>query len=299
MRKISCILASAAFLTLALSVPAWAQAHALNGEFSKKLDTLVWVAYSPTNFNPERNQYPTEENIRKDLAVLAAAGFNGVVTYGSQSTLGEIPRIAREAGFKGVIMGIWDINSEEETANAVFMADYVDAYCVGNEGLFRRYQIDDVTGAIESLKKKTGKPATTTEAFSDYSRDTVMAIGDWVFPNIHPFLSHVKTASTAADWISKHYRVLKRNAERFGKTIIFKEVGCPTRGDTMTSRTQKDFFQYMEKTNVRFVYFEAFDQFWKRDTPVEPYWGLFDRNRRPKAFIKGRIREHDAVSKPR
>jgi exo-beta-1,3-glucanase (GH17 family) len=93
--------------------------------------------------------------------------------------------------------------------------------------------------------------------------------------------------------------LLERNASRIGKRVLFKEVGCPTRGDIMNRRTQKDFFRYMEQTRVKFVYFEAFDQFWKNDTSVEPHWGLFDRSRKPKTFILERMKERNAVSKPR
>ena len=38
----------------------------------------------------------------------------------------------------------------------------------------------------------------------------------------------------------------------------------------------------MTSDKAMFSYFEAFDQPWKNTMPVEPYWGLFDKDRQPK-----------------
>ena len=36
---------------------------------------ICWVAYSPTNYNPNKNLFPAEESIRSDLSLLQAKRF--------------------------------------------------------------------------------------------------------------------------------------------------------------------------------------------------------------------------------
>jgi exo-beta-1,3-glucanase (GH17 family) len=260
-------------------------------EFSQKILSLKWIAYSPTNCDPTNNNFPSEDTIRQDLELLYSAGFNGIVTYSSYSTFAEIPRIAQKIGFGGVIMGIWDIESSEEMENAYLASQYVDGYCAGNEGLNCRYGMETLINAIETLKNSTNKPVTTTEQIFDYYNDEVLAIGDWIFPNIHPFLCDVKDPEKAAKWIQKHYEILKRHAGT--KLIIFKEVGYPTAGAReATPANQEEFFRVFETKGVPFIYFEGFDQYWKTDLPVEPHWGLFDSRRKPKKYIKPFIRNN-------
>lgn len=261
-----------------------AAAEPLPEGFKNKLLNLKWVAYAPTNFDPT-NSYPPEDSIKTDLELLYKYGFRGIVTYGSYATLGQIPRIAKEAGFEGIIMGIWTIDDRDEVMNAILSAEYVDGYCVGNEGLNSRYDSRQLKEAISLIKKATRKPATTTEQVSDYYNDEVLNTGDWVFPNIHPFLAEVKEPEKAAKWIEKHYQNIKKHCSK-DRVVIFKEAGYPTAGaHYANANNQKIFFAALEKTNVTFVYFEAFDQPWKKDPPVEPYWGLFTQKRKPKKFI--------------
>jgi len=282
MRKINKIILILVLLTGLFTKPAFC---ARNDEFKRKIDKLRWIAYSPTNFDPDRNIYPSINSIRKDLQVLYRYGFNGIVTYGSYNTLAEIPRIALEVGFSGVIMGIWDIENKEETMNAILASKYVDGYCVGNEGLNRRYDIDSLNKVIANIKQTTQKSVTTTEEVSDYYNDTVLLIGDWVFPNIHPFLYEVKDPKKAAMWIEKHYQLLRRHCPP-DKIILFKEVGFPTDGMAgATELNQRDFFKNFAKKDIPFVYFEAFDQQWKRLLACEPYWGLFNYKRKPKKCV--------------
>lgn len=264
---------------------------AMDKDFENKLNSLRWVAYAPTNFNPKKGLFPSDESIKEDLKVLVNSGFQGIVTYGADGTLGEIPKIARGSGFKGVIMGIWDLNSREEFNNAVKMAPYVDGYCVGNEGLDARYGLEKLKAVMLDIKTKTGRAVTTTEEIFDYGKQYVCELGDWIFPNAHPFLAETKVPSGGVRWLKQYYKILKHNSCG-GKPVLFKEVGYPTKGDRLASeKNQKEFFTLMEFTDVKFVYFEAFDQNWKVHLPVEPHWGLFDKNRKPKKFVLLKIKK--------
>lgn len=250
---------------------------------------IRWVAYSPTNFNPETGLRPDTASILKDLETLTQAGFTGLVTYGSAGPFGkELPRLAEQSGFQGLIMGIWDIASEEETrqAKAAAGSKIVLGYCVGNEGLGWRYNLDQLSQAAGAMKLATGKPVATTEQLEDYADAALLNLGDWVFPNVHPYWNGQYEAAGAVEWTKSAYENLRKKTD---KPILFKEVGFPTAGQdspAMSEALQEAYYVQLAVTNVPFVYFEAFDQPWKNHQPVEPYWGLFKPDRSPKRLAR-------------
>lgn len=253
--------------------------------WEEEMARIVWVAYSPPSADPNEDIEATPGAIREDLSVLREAGFTGLVTYGSAGIMGsQFPVLAEEAGFDGLIMGIWDpFNPEEiEAAEAASKRLIVLGYCVGNEGLDQRYEIDDLSEVIRDLQKSTGKPVTTTEQIDDYFDEELLNLGDWVFPNAHPFFHNQFDPQAAVQWTEAAYDDFVRRTDRF---VMFKEVGLPTAGDdngALSEINQDAYYQALEKTEVEFVYFEAFDQPWKTHLAVEPHWGIFYSDRTPK-----------------
>lgn len=259
--------------------------------WEKRVSQVVWVAYTPPSENPHRGVEAALEAMRQDLEVLGKAGLTGLVTYGSSGPMGtELPRIAREMGFKGLILGIWDPNSQQEIAAAVAAAGnpITLGYCVGNEGLPEkgqekgRYTLEKLTEVIQSLRTLTEKPVTTAEQYGDYSDERLLKLGDWAFPTVHPYFYHVREPVAAAKWTKAAYDDLKKRSGRF---VLFKEVGLPTAGDEegkMSEAAQEKYYTELAKTDVKFVYFEAFDQPWKTHLPIEPHWGIFRADRTPK-----------------
>lgn len=254
--------------------------------WTDRLPALRWVAYSPTNADPNRVLEASPESIRQDLKVLRQAGFTGLVTYSSFGQTGRLlPQLAREAGFEGLIVGIWDPASEKERAAAVAAADnpIVLGYCIGNEGLHKRYELADLAAALDALKTATGKPVTTTEEIDDYSDEALLALGDWVFPNAHPYFHNQIEPAMAVQWTVAAYADLLRRVT--ARPVMFKEVGLPTRGDdreALSEENQAAYYRELAQTDVKFVYFEGFDQEWKVSLPVEPHWGIFRADRSPK-----------------
>jgi len=255
-----------------------------NLPIERRINTLQWVSYAPTNFNPEIGLFPSDDSIRQDMRVLRAAGFNGIITYASDGTLYRIPKIAKEEGFKSVIMGVWNVNSNVELQNAKNQAIYVSAYSIGNEGLYGRYTLSDLNNAYDFLSV-TGKPITTTEERNDYLIDAnVLNFGDFLLPNIHPYWDGVVSAGDGANHVKDEYMKIKALTN---KSILIKETGYPTSGDFRVSETlQKSFYAKLAtKKKVKFSYFEAFDQPWKDNLAVEPHWGLFKSDRTPKKVV--------------
>jgi exo-beta-1,3-glucanase (GH17 family) len=243
-----------------------------------------WVDYSPTGADLNKGAEPTEASIREDLKALKGAGFTGLLTYNAAGIMGEkFPAIAKEMGFAGIIIGIWDPENEAELNAAKQAAgnEILLGYCVGNEGLDDRYTFTELNNAVSRLRNETGKPVTTTEELDDYSSEKLLGLGDWIFPNAHPYFQNIKDPMKAVEWTVKAYDNL---AGKTGRLVIFKEVGLPTAGDPegLSEGGQADYYVRLQNENIHFFYFEAFDQVWKTGKPVEPYWGVFNSDRSPK-----------------
>lgn len=253
-------------------------------DFFSKLLSLTWVACSPTHLDPEKRIFPPEESLKEDLKTLHDAGFNGLVTYSAEIFP---PQLVKEAGFKGLILGIWNPLSSEELqkAKAVARSDILIGYAVGNEGLDVRYDFSQLRQVMDELKKETGKPVTTTEEFGDYYDERLLSLGDFLFPNVHPYWHGVRNPEEAVQWTLERFQDLTERAKN--RVVLFKEVGLPSGGDAAVSEhKQAEYYRLLKTTSVKFVWFEGFDQTWKDHQPVEPYWGLFRSDRTPKEVVK-------------
>ncbi|MFT3895801.1 MAG: hypothetical protein QM730_29635 [Anaerolineales bacterium] len=261
----------------------------VDSKWIAKVNHIQWVAYSSPNPSTEPGFFqPSPETIRKDLLTLKKAGFTGLVTYSSFGVMGkDFPYIADELGFDGIIMGVWDPSNQSELNNAKEAArlSSVLGYSIGNEGLYRdqgdRYTIPELCEAILSLRAGTGKPVTTSEETDDFEAHPYLYnVGDWVFANAHPYWHATKYAERAVQWEVKKYDLL---SEQSGHFVFFREVGLPTFGAFGLSETNHDlYYRELAETDVRFVYFEGFDQPSKDHNSVEPHWGLFRFDQSPK-----------------
>jgi len=194
--------------------------------------------------------------------------------------------MAKAAGFEGLIIGVWNPQSQDEIKRAEETAslEIVLGICVGNEGLMNnRYSIAALSTAVQEVRRVTRKPVTTTEIVQRYLGNAeLLRLGDWVFPNAHPYFSNRTDSPGAIAWTKSEFSRLKPKADQY---LMFKEVGLPTAGDDRVSEeSQCEYYAGLAKTDVRFAYFEAFDQPWKLKPPVEPYWGIFRQDRSPKAL---------------
>jgi exo-beta-1,3-glucanase (GH17 family) len=206
--------------------------HAKSANWAEKFSALVWVAYSPPAAEPIKGVDANAESMRADLAVLRQAGFTGLVTYSCSGLLGrDLVEMAKAQGFQGLILGVWDPANQREI-DAVKVAgkdSLVLGVCVGNEGLRRRYQLPALTAAIEDIRKALGKPVTTTEIIEEYADESLLQLGDWVFPNAHPYFHNQLDPDAAVRWTQAAYNDLKKRSSHL---VIFKEVGLPTAGDS-------------------------------------------------------------------
>lgn len=260
------------------------------------------VAYQPKAFMPGGKGFElSESEIRSELRLLRQVGFRGIVTYGSKGMMGKIPEFARSEGFDGtIIMGIWDIGSAEEYQNARSQVQFVDGYCLGNEGLDVRYNAEALLSGMKHLRGATGLPVTTSEPIVKYFQPKYQYVlckaPDWVFPIIHPFWDQPFEPEQAARWITVHCDYLSVFS---GRSVMIKEAGYPSAGHKkLNEEEQVVFFKALATSGLSFFYFEAFDQPWKatlnHNPPIEAHWGLFKADGTPKkiaAFLTQRWAE--------
>jgi exo-beta-1,3-glucanase (GH17 family) len=262
-------------------------------EAAWRMTNYTWVAYAPTEWNPLKGIRPSSTSIEADLTAVRRASFDGLVTYGCDGIMGaEFVGLAEAAGFKAIIIGIWNPKSamEFKAATNAAISSTVVGFCVGNEGLDERYSFLDLEQSIERLRRATRKPVTTTEQIEDYHDGRLARIGDWSFPTVHAYFHSKTVPADAVSWTLKEYVSLKKRTDRL---VLFKEVGLPTDGDPdagVSEENQLAYYMQLAQSPVPFVYFEAFDQTWKRHLPVEPHWGLFRSDRTPKKTAEGLIK---------
>jgi exo-beta-1,3-glucanase (GH17 family) len=117
-------------------------------------------------------------------------------------------------------------------------------------------------------------------------------LGDWIFPNVHPYFHGELDPAKAIHWTEKAYSGLTSRTTKF---VLFKEVGLPTKGElreNLSEDKQAEYYLGLAKTKVRFVYFEAFDLPWKDHLPVEPHWGIFHSDRSAKVLGRRLLDRH-------
>jgi exo-beta-1,3-glucanase (GH17 family) len=253
-----------------------------------------WIIYEPITSYP--GQQVGEAQIRKELQMLYDRGFRGLVTYAFDNGREEIPRIAKEIGFQQLIAGLWAVqNYQGEKANLTpARLRYIDGLVVGNEVRLRNdYSLDELRRRVNEIKALCGKPTTTADAWHLYTQGhepALMQIGDWIFPNLHPFYERGwtdahKDPAKGFEFLTKVLAEHFNAAKTGGKLVALHEswwpsaqdesIGDPTYRGSGTPANQKRYFELLAQSGVVFVYGEAFDQSWKGNEGDVPAMGRF------------------------
>jgi len=276
-------------LAFPVSVPGSPSLEALETALSH----LRWIAYAPTNFNPLRKPpiIPSDQSVRADLEALRKAGFNGLITYGSD--VRSLPRLARQAGFKAMLLGTWDPLSPRERAWAKRVVreqgEWIAGIVAGNETILRgERRAEELCQAMTEMRAATGRPVSTTETYDILeSLPALAACSDFLTVNAHPYFSGPanRDPSTAVKWTVAVYNILKSKYP--DKCLLLKEEGLPTAGgEGLSEQNQARYYELLAKTQVQFAYFEAFDSNFK-SAGIERAWGLFHSDRSRKPVVNG------------
>ncbi|KAF9334866.1 hypothetical protein BG006_001336 [Podila minutissima] len=183
--------------------------------------------------------------------------------------------------------------------------DMLTGVSVGNEVLFRKDQTLDTLGTMmknvrTALKTRYNKDILvfTSDVGSNMKAD-LASVSDMLQGNLHPYFSGT-AAANAANWTMNEYRdKMEGNPVSSGHKGVISEVGWPTAPATAVYpansvpglenlQTLVDGFVCQANTaGVPYYWFEFKDEPWKQDptVPVEPYWGIFDKDGKLKIKI--------------
>jgi len=285
--------------SLALAVSLAAPASADVERVRSALASVHFIAYTPRGFDPGASAPPPDRAaLRADLALLRR-DFDGLITYSCASGLDALPELAREAGFRAVVLGVWSPSDSRELDRALAAAaaerGVVVALALGNEGLFfSRYDAAALSAAFARVRgERPDLALSTSEPFSVYleaARASTLPRQDFLLPNVHPIEQPWFGAAPPATSVEFVANVVAELEERFSLPVLVKETGLPSgpSADGFSESAQAEFWSALAKrlppTRAHaFAWFEAFDSPWKParavDAPPdkrarEAYWGL-------------------------
>lgn len=277
-------------------------------------DPGLMICYTPAELDPrnEANQGRLlTSSIRADLTALRPA-FDGLVLYGyHEQCTPRILAVAKELGYRGILLAIWNPKSAAEIDGVAALARQYDGQfnlgvLVGNEGItFKRYELEDLAIAEKRIRPLLPKnvPISTSEPLHGYTNETILKFGEFCCPNIHPVFDRKELAADkAAAWTREEAIKIAQKAK---KAVIVKETGFPHAGNAMyTPTSQGEFWHHYTQAGTIHVVddkptapiwtchsvgFEAFDLPWKSQESkleIEKSWGLLGTDRKPHAAFR-------------
>lgn len=264
----------------------------INPTIKEEVNSLInnnrWITYDPSDFNPITGQIPSSGSIEKDLILIKKVGFDGVITFNSNSYMKVVPELAKKNSLK-IIIGIWNPNNRAELMNGISLRNNCEGYCVGHNGLGEMYNFSDLKKTIRWLRFYTRKPITTTEMVKDYSTDIIDLV-DWIFPDSHinPVNDSLDIRNDVAFTINSARVINEANIMK--KPVLLKMVIYPTEGIANASpeNQQKYYEELLESkrdplsglpTNVSIAAHTLNDENWKINWPYfewEAHTGLIE-----------------------
>lgn len=262
-----------------------------------------WVSYSPPDLNPYREEdTPNEDTLRRQLKQLFDEGFDGLITYMAHGSMQDVPRLAKEIGYKAVIMGIYidDLNPNkriEHTTNAIAASPYVDAYCLGQFVPAPQVEIHKLARWMSELRHATGRPVTSTFNLVHYLGERGKAlreIGDFYFPDVCGAFRFGTTPERAFDELRQSVDQLSQLPK--DKPVLLKTICYPSGGAPgLTEDTQYQFYERVFRElnfpeGVYVSFYNAYDLPFTRLNPgnfmpADEFVGLFKANGVPKRVV--------------
>ncbi|WP_259756610.1 glycosyltransferase [Pseudomonas sp. GCEP-101] len=269
-------------------------------------ESISGFSFSPfrLNQNPQRDQFPSDDEIRSDLE-LVSRNTDNIRTYSVKGSLADIPRLAEELGMR-VSLGIWigpdEAENEAEIERGIEIANNsrsVVRVIVGNEALFRReVTVEQLTAYLDRVRKAVKVPVTTAEQWHIYEKYPEMAKHvDLIAAHVLPYWEYT-AMNDAVPFVLERAKELRAKFPR--KPLLLAEVGWPSNGRMRggADATQADQAIYLRtltnalnKKGYNYFVVEAFDQPWKvgDEGSVGAYWGVYNAQRQPKFNFTGPV----------
>ncbi|KAG0296713.1 hypothetical protein BGZ96_008758 [Linnemannia gamsii] len=284
-------------------------------------DPNLRKAFYGVDYNPAKSMMPwcgaTLQPVINDMMLISQI-TNRVRLYGMDCNQADLTFQAINAlGLNKtmqVILTIWvDKNQttyqrQHDTLFQVldtYGTDMVNGISVGNEVLFRKDRSLAELGALMKAVKAeiTSRYGKTIPVFSSdvggEMTSELASVSDMLQGNIHPYFSGTPAAG-AANWtINEYENKITANPTPLGLKGVISEVGWPSAPESAVylqgsipglanMQTVVDgFVCQANAAGIPYYWFEFKDEPWKvnPDVPVEPYWGIFDKDGKLKIKI--------------
>ncbi|KAI8578670.1 hypothetical protein K450DRAFT_245982 [Umbelopsis ramanniana AG] len=289
--------------------------------YPKQLNTTIvkngdlHQSFYGIGYTPSHTQYPqcgsTAEEVLEDIKVLSQL-TSRLRIYGMDCNAANYTLMAINLLDVNMttLLTLWvdgDESTYQRQKETLFQiideygTSRIDGVSVGNEVLFRNKTaepdlIQKMTSLREEFRSRQIYLNITTTDLANLLDPKVILAEDVVMANIHPYFGGVPIED-ATNWtMSFSESELFKPARLARKSVAaIAEVGWPSRGvsnsDSVPSLTNlqtfvDDFVCHANKANVRYYYFEAFDEPWKsKENELEGSWGIMDENRNLKVRI--------------
>jgi exo-beta-1,3-glucanase (GH17 family)/cellulose synthase/poly-beta-1,6-N-acetylglucosamine synthase-like glycosyltransferase len=265
-------------------------------------------AFSPYHRGetPEANQFPTEAEVRQDLAV-ASAMSGQIRTYTVNGPMADIPRLADAYRLK-VTLGAWldrkTGTDEAEVRRLITTANEnanVNRVMVGNEVLQRTdLSAAQLIGYINEVKAGVHVPVSTAEPWHVWLKHPELAASvDYITIHLLPYWEGVKI-DDSLDYVMDKLAQVQRAYP--GKPVVIGEVGWPSSGVEIGGARAslvnqagflRRFMNVAQARGLDYFVMEAFDQPFKTsfEGRAAGYWGMFDLDRHAKWPMIGPVSE--------
>ncbi len=275
-----------------------AQRASLRLEFDALLKGGVHgLCFSPYLEGQAPGSIVSEHQIRDRLAIIRPY-TRWVRTFSCTEGHEQTPRIAHELGLR-TLVGAWlgtdrEINEREiQGAIGVARAGHADILAVGNEVLLREdLSEDELLAYLERVRAAVpGVRVGYVDAYYLFEKHArITAACDVILTNCYPFWEGCPLEQAIPYMQSMYARTV---AVAGGKPVIVSETGWPNQGTAFhgavpsmdgAMRYFLETTRWASRDGVEVFYFAAFDEAWKvgAEGDVGAYWGLWDKNGRPK-----------------
>lgn len=241
--------------------------------------------------NPNYSYRLTDAQILERLQIVAPY-TRRIRTFGVGLGQDNTGRLARGLGLETYIGG-W--LARDLTANAneistlikIGQAGEADVLIVGSEVLLRGDLSEaDLINYIRLVKTAVpGRPVAYADTYGQLlAHPAVIAEIDVIMVNYYPYWEGIAISQALASVHGWHQQI---KAAAGSKPVVVSETGWPSAGNQLGNAVPSpanaayyflNFVSWARANNVKYFYFEAFDENWKKlyEGEVGGHWGVFD-----------------------